>query len=226
MASRKSRNKVKRIFISYSREAGQAHAVSLYQSLIQVLGEKNVFLDVGLEAMETGRSWKEPVCESLQHCDTLLLVLDPGMTSRLSDPQNAVFFELETALKNQLTIACVRVDGATVPTTSYLPPMLANLPEWHSPEIHSDAVVADIIRITKELTGRIPGQAAAIDNWDLAIFGILATLGIIAWFSLGKTILSLLETWLWAAALLIPWLIWMTARRVISTSKLGKSNQN
>ena len=36
-------SRVRKIFVSYSREGGQAHAVSLFQGLTQVLGEKAVF---------------------------------------------------------------------------------------------------------------------------------------------------------------------------------------
>ena len=226
MSSRRKRRKARNIFISYSREGGQVHAVSLFQGLVQVLGEKAVFLDVGREAMEAGRSWKESVRETLGRCDTLLLVFDPGMTLRLADQESAVLFELETALKNGVTIACVRVDGAEVPASSVLPPLLRDLPEWHSPEVHSDAVVADLERVIKELTGRIPGQVPAVDRWDLAILGILAILGVGAWFSVGRDLLNLHETWLWGAAFAIPWLIWMAVRRVLPTGNRGRATQS
>ncbi len=215
---------MRKTFISYSREGGQAHAVSLYQGLVQVLGEKAVFLDVGRDAMETGRSWKESVREALAGCDTVLLVLDPGMAVRLAEPESAVLFELETALEYGMTIACVRVDGAAVPHSTALPQSLRDLSDGHSPEIHSDAVVADIERVIKDLTGRVPGQVSVIDRWDLTVLGVLGALGLVAWFSSWRSLLNLHETWLWGGALFIPWLIWMSGRRVLATGSRGRAS--
>jgi hypothetical protein len=169
-----------------------------------MLGEKAVFLDVGRDAMEAGRSWKESIREALRRCDTLLLVYDPVMTLRLADPENAVLFELETALKNEVTIASVRVNGAVTPVPSDLPPALGHFSEWHSPEIHSDAAVADIERVIKELTGRVPSQVPIVDRWDLTVLGILAIIGLAAWVSVGRQLLNISEIWLWGTALTIP----------------------
>ncbi len=224
MNPKRRHRRTRKAFISYSRAGGQAYAVSLYQGLVQVLGEEAVFLDVGRDAMEAGRSWKASVREALAGCDTLLLVLDPGMVTRLAEPENAVLFELETALEYEKTIACIRVNGATVPPASSLPPSLGDLSEWHSPEVHSDAAVADIERVIKELTGRIPGQVPAVDGWDLGVLGALAALGVAAWFSVGRSLLNLHESWLWGAALFIPWLIWMGGRRALSIGKRGRAS--
>ena len=38
------------------------------------------------------------------------------MGARLTQPQNAVRFEVETALEHGVTIACVRVNGAVLPS--------------------------------------------------------------------------------------------------------------
>ena len=214
MNPKRQNRRTRKTFISYSREGGQAHAVNLYQGLVQVLGEKAVYLDVGTDAMEIGRSWKESVREALTACDTLLLVFDPGMAVRLAEPENAVLFELETSLKYGMTIACVRVDGAAIPPLSALPPSLRDLPDWHSPEVHSDAAVADIERIIKELTGRVPGQVPVVDRWDLVILAAIATTGLVAWFSVGDALNSS-EKWLWGVSLIIPWLVWMTGRRAL-----------
>ena len=87
-------------------------AKTLANSLVNLFGQKRaswamlltgfmisipVFLDVGRDAMEAGRSWKESVREALAMSDTLLLVFDPGMAARLAEPENAVLLEIETA---------------------------------------------------------------------------------------------------------------------------------
>ena len=56
MTPQSKRRHARRLFISYSRSGAQAHAVGLYQSLVSVLGKKRVFLDVGRDAMEAGKS--------------------------------------------------------------------------------------------------------------------------------------------------------------------------
>lgn len=216
--------KARSIFISYSREGAQAHAVNLYQGLVNVLGKKAVYLDVGEDAMEAGRPWRESVRTALANCDTLLLVFDPGMPARLVELNNAVLFELESALELGKNIVCIRIDGAKVPTASTLPESLSNLSEWHSPEVHSDAVVADIKRVIKELTGRVPGQVPVIDRWDVVVLVGLAILCMTVWFTVGRTLLSLKETWLWGAAFVIPWLVWMAFRRALSIGNRGRTS--
>lgn len=224
MRTARQHRKARRIFISYSREGAQAHAVNLYQGLVSVLGKPAVYLDVGEDAMEAGRPWRESVRTALANCDTLLLVLDPGMPARLVEPKNAVLFELESALELGKNIVPIRIDGAKVPAASTLPNSLSSLPEWHSPEVHSDAVVADIKRVIKELTGRVPGQVPVIDRWDVVVLVGLAMLCVTAWFTVGRTLLSLKETWLWGAAFVIPWLVWMTCRRALSIGNRGRTS--
>ena len=218
------RRKAQRVFISYSREGGQAHAVNFFRGLEQVLGTRHVFLDVAADAMEAGRSWKDSVRESLSGCDTLLLVFDPGMAARLKLPQNAVRFEIDTALEHGVTIACIRVNGAVLPPAAELPASLADFSERHSPEVHADAAVADIDRIIKELTGRSPGQVPIVDRWDLWILAALALLGVTGWLSLGRSLFNAAEAWLWSLALFMPWLLWMAARRLFATSRTGRAS--
>lgn len=224
MFLQRSRRKARTVFISYSREAGQAHAVNFFRGLEQVLGTRNVFLDVGADAMEAGRSWKDSVRQALAGCDTLLLVFDPGMAARLAQPQNAVRFEVDAALEHGVTIAFIRVEGAVVPSAGELPPALAGFSERHSPEVHSDAAVADIDRIIKELTGRTPGQVPVVDRWDLAVLATLAVLGLIAWVSVARSLLNVEEAWLWGTALVMPWLLWMAGRRLAVTTRRGRAN--
>src|SRR5687768_3693522 len=92
----------RRVFISYRRQRAQAHALSFYQGFADVLGRKAVFLDVGENAMRAGRSWKDSVRAALLNCDTLCLVFDPAMPERLTDGDDPVRFELETAYANRL----------------------------------------------------------------------------------------------------------------------------
>lgn len=218
------RRKARKIFISYSREGGQADALNLYQNLVQVLGEGSVFFDVSKNAMEAGRSWKDSVRESLAGCDTLVLVLDPGMAARLAEPGSAIVFEVEAAAEAGVPIASIRVGDAELPPASTLPPSLRDLPEWHSLVVHSDAAVSDVERIVEHLTGRIPGQPPAVDRWDSIILGILVALGAVAWASSERFALSTSETWLWGALVFLPWPAWMAARRVLSTGSRGRAS--
>ena len=223
MSPRPRQRKVRRVFVSYSREGGQGEAVSLYQGLVQVLGDTNVFLDVGRNAMEAGVPWKESVAAALAKSDALLLVLDPGMAARLNEPGSAVLFELESAQEKGVRIACVRVGGAEVAAAGDLPPALGGLADGHSPQVHADAAVAGIESVIKDLTGRVPGQVPAVDRWDLTLVAVLAILGAVAWLSVGSALLNLKETWLWGAALVMPWLLWMGGRRTLAIGKRGRA---
>ena len=144
------------------------------------------------------------------------------MGPRLAEPGNAVRFEVETAVALGVTVACVRVDGAPLPLTAELPPLLADLPGWDSPQVHADAAIADIERIIKGLTGRSPGELPWVDRWDLLIAVLLGLLGLAAWYSVAQTSFNLPEAWLWGMALIMPWLLWMIGRRLSSAAGRGR----
>ena len=201
------------VFISYRRDGGQAHAVNFCHRLQQVLGEDRVFLDVTRHAMDVGGAWRSTVRESLSRCDTLLLILDPGMTGCLMDRDNAVRFELESAFQLGLRIVLVRVDNAVMPTADDLPESLRELPDLHSPEVHRDAAVADLDRIVEWLTGISPGTLKPLDRWDVTILVGLAIIAVIGWMTWARDLFSVGEAWLWGAALGTPWILWMLVRR-------------
>ncbi|MDJ0750594.1 MAG: TIR domain-containing protein [Woeseiaceae bacterium] len=220
------RFRARKVFVSYRRDGGQAHAVNLCQCLTQVLGEQGVFLDVTKHAMEVGRSWRTTVRATLSRCDSLLLVLDPGIAERLRDPDNAVRFEVETALQLGLRVVPVRVDNAVMPSTSDLPESLYELPDLHSPVIHPDAAIADVDRVVEWLTGIVPGTVKPLDRWDLAIVLGLAAIGAVAWITWARNLFSTGEAWLWGAALAMPWLLWMLIRRWLFVGGRARSAAN
>ncbi|MFV1981788.1 MAG: TIR domain-containing protein, partial [Rhodothermia bacterium] len=216
----------RRVFISYRRAGGQAYAVAFLQGLTQVLGEGAVFLDVSRNALELGVPWRDSVRKAIDQSDTLLLVLDPGMASRLADPEDAVRFELEMAIRMGLRVLMVRVDDAVVTAATDLPESLVILPTLHSPAVHSDNAVADIERVIEDLTGRAPGEAKAIDGWDLVVLGTLTVVGVIAWAAKGVQLLNTDQTLLWGSVLLGPWLAWMSARRLIPLGSRSRTRRN
>jgi tetratricopeptide (TPR) repeat protein len=207
------RFRTRKVFISYRREGGQAHAVNFCKGLTQVLGEHAVFLDVARDAMEVGQPWRSTVRAALARCDTLLLILDPGLGQRIQAPDNAVRFELVTALELGLRVAIVRVDNAVLPGASELPESLRHLPELHSPEVHRDSAIADVDRIIEWLTGVAPGTVKPLDRWDIAILLGFALVGGVAWQTWARDLFSIGEAWLWSGALAVPWVLWILVRR-------------
>jgi len=115
-----------KIFISYRRADSAAAALSVSQYLEQAFGRKNVFIDVGMHA---GVKFPMVLEQRLQQCKVMLVLIGPGWLDardeagrrRLDDPDDWVRIEIAHALRRNITVIPVRVNGAELPTKAQLP---------------------------------------------------------------------------------------------------------
>ena len=121
------------IFISYRRgdSEGQARALSL--ELANYIGDKAVFMDV--DSIALGRDFRQSLHDSLESCDAFLALIGPNWLDskdaagkrRLDDPTDFVRQEIATALKRNIPVTPVLLQGAPMPAEQSLPDDLKDL---------------------------------------------------------------------------------------------------
>src|SRR5260370_42709949 len=115
------------IFISYRRDDGSAWAGRLYDSLSRNFVSNQIFIDV--DNLDPGVDFVEAIETSVGSCDVLIAVIgkrwlisaDEEGKRRLDKPDDFVRLEIATALKRNIRVIPVMVDGAIMPRLSDLP---------------------------------------------------------------------------------------------------------
>jgi formylglycine-generating enzyme required for sulfatase activity len=154
------------IFISYRRgdTEGQARALSI--ELTNYVGERSVFMDV--DSIALGRDFRQSLHESLESCDALLALIgnnwldvkDASGRRRLDDPADFVRQEISAALKRNIPVTPVLLQGASIPASENLPDDLKDLAFRNGFELSHTRWHSDV----RELVQRLGlGGASAID---------------------------------------------------------------
>ena len=129
------------VFISYRREDSGGFAGRIYDRLTNRLGRENVFFDV--DAIPPGLDFVDVLSERVGKCDVLLAIIGKHWVSsadsqngrRLDDPGDFVRIEIEAALKRNVPVIPVLVDGAAMPQAGDLPDSLKKLTRRQAIEI-------------------------------------------------------------------------------------------
>src|SRR5262245_64105258 len=122
-----------KVFISYRREETAGEARALFTGLVSRLGRNSVFMDV--DSIALGRDFRQVLQERLGSCDVLFALIGPGWldatdgsgTRRLENPTDFVRQEIAAALKRNIPVIPVLVQGAQVPQPERLPDDLKDL---------------------------------------------------------------------------------------------------
>jgi uncharacterized membrane protein YhaH (DUF805 family) len=146
-----------RIFISYRRGDDQAAAGRLYDRLLQHFDREQLFMDV--EAIEPGVDFVKSLDEQLAACIAFIAVIGPRWLTargndgnpRLDNATDYVRLEIEAALKRDIRVIPVLVDGASMPQPSDLPPSLRALARRNAMEIAHHRFVADCDDLARRL---------------------------------------------------------------------------
>jgi len=121
------------VFISYRRENTAGEARALFNDLVARLGEDSVFMDV--DSIALGRDFRSVLQETTAACDLMLVLIgrnwadakDERGRVRLENPVDYVRLEIETALKRDIAVTPVLVQGAHMPTPEDLPAEIRDL---------------------------------------------------------------------------------------------------
>jgi uncharacterized membrane protein YhaH (DUF805 family) len=116
-----------RIFINYRRDISAQAAGRLSDRLTQHFDRERLFMDV--DAIEPGVDFVKALDDQVAQASAFIAVIGPGWTElknaegqrRLDQPNDHVRIEIESALKRDIRVIPVLVDGAQMPTTEQLP---------------------------------------------------------------------------------------------------------
>jgi len=137
------------------------------------LGEKISLIDV--DGIDPGRDFRKAIDDILSKCDVLLGVMgknwleckDEAGKRRLDDPADFVRLEIATALKRDIPVIPVRVQGACLPKLDQLPDDLKNFAYRNAFELTHEKWNSDVQLLTEKLhrymgdSGTLPPGPAA-----------------------------------------------------------------
>jgi len=141
------------VFISYRRDDEKYAAGRLYDHLSQHFPKNQIFIDV--DNLEPGVDFIEAIEASVGSCDALIAVIgkrwltstDQEGKRRLDNPEDFVRLEIATALKRNIRVIPVLVDGALMPRSSDLPDNLQPLVRRNALDVSHNRFNADSGRL-------------------------------------------------------------------------------
>ena len=170
------------IFISYRREDSLGHTGRLFDRLGKHFGKAHVFMDIA--GIEPGVDFVEAIDKAVGSCDVFVVVIgkqwlnatDADGRRRLDNPEDFIRLELATALKRNIRVIPVLVQGATAPGSENLPEDLRMLSRRQAQEVSDnrwDFDVGELIKtIEKALKPKYPLRFwwSKIPRWAIIVF--------------------------------------------------------
>jgi hypothetical protein len=140
------------IFISYRREESRWSARSLYDRLTARF-DQQVFMDI--DAIALGDDFVREIENRVGDCDVLIAMIgtdwltsaDEQNGRRLDNPEDFVRMEIATALRRDIRVIPVLVDGALMPRSTDLPDDLKALARRNALEISYNRFNPDFDRL-------------------------------------------------------------------------------
>jgi hypothetical protein len=143
------------VFISYRRDDTSGYAGRLYDQISAALGTEHVFMDVA--TIEPGSDFVEVIEQRVGACDALIALIgknwlaskDEQNRLRLGSSNDFVSVEITAALKRNVEVIPLLVNGAKMPSQQQLPESLQLLARHQAVEVsdaHFTRDVADVIQ--------------------------------------------------------------------------------
>jgi hypothetical protein len=154
------------IFISYRRENCAGEARALFNDMRERLGESSVFMDV--DSIALGRDFRGALQRTLASCDIVLVLIgrnwadakDEEGRTRLEDPGDFVRLEIEAALKRDIIVMPILVQGAHMPAATQLPSEIRDLVYRNGFELSHNRWESDIDEMLRRLNLNPPATGA------------------------------------------------------------------
>jgi TIR domain len=158
----------KKVFISYRRSDTAPAAGRLYDRFSRLLGQRNVFLDVG--AIDAGENFETKITTEIGKANAILVMIGKNWMAsaegedkpRLFDEKDHVRAEVRASLQRNALTMPVLVDGAHMPDAELLPEDIRGITVLNAPPLRYDTFDADADRIGRKVLGLEPGQLL----WD------------------------------------------------------------
>jgi hypothetical protein len=192
------------IFISYRRDDTEGQAGRLFDELAEHFGHDAVFMDVA--ALTPGHDFRRAIDEHVATCGVLLAIIgrqwlslrDEAGGRRIDDPLDFVRLEVASALRRDIPVVPVLVQGAHMPRAAELPEDLQPLVYRNAVSVSHAMWESDVQVLVKALRGLLhapPPQAkvplklpvkAGGSGWRLgggiaALAGVVLVGGALVW---------------------------------------------
>ena len=150
------------IFISYRRDEARHAAGRLADDLAQVFGPTAIFRDI--EGIDPGVDFTRSLDKALNACVVMLVLMGPRWLDmrnpkgerRLDDAEDWIRQEIATALKRDVRVVPVLLEGAKVPEASQLPEDLRGLTRRQALDMSDTRWRGDLQRLIEALD-KLPG---------------------------------------------------------------------
>jgi hypothetical protein len=150
-----------KILVSYRRSDSAAITGRIFDRLVSHYGKQSVFMDV--DDIPLGVDFREHIRTALLSSDALIVVVGQrwlggeGASARINDETDPVRVEVEAAIKNNIPVIPLLVEGAKMPKASDLPGSLHEFSYRNAAEIdagrdfhsHVNRLIASIDQILK-----------------------------------------------------------------------------
>jgi hypothetical protein len=156
-----------KVFISYRRMDSAGMCDRIYARLVEVFGRDAIFKDI--DAIPLGVNFEAYIKDAIAESAIALVVIGRSWLNiqsvtggrRLDDPSDPVRIEIEEALKSNIPVILLMVDGADLPSSEQLPESLRPLVKQNGRKINVDPYFdVDMQRLTKEIQNWLSTIAA------------------------------------------------------------------
>jgi formylglycine-generating enzyme required for sulfatase activity len=147
-----------RIFISYRRQDARYQARSIHAAFAREAGADNVFMDV--DSIPPGSNFRKILKDWVDGCEALLALIGPEWIDvrdpatglrRLENASDFVRIEIGEALKRDIPVVPVLLDGAPMPRVDQLPEDLQELCDRQAVLVEYRTFDADVERLIRKL---------------------------------------------------------------------------
>lgn len=161
------------IFISYRRSDSHAEAGRIYDKLVGVFDPDRIFKDV--DNIPYGADFVEYLDQAVAQCDVLMVLIghtwltvtDAQGKRRLDDPHDFVRIEIASALKRDILVVPVLLNGALMPMPENLPEDLRPLTRRNAVQVRQDPDFhRDMQRLITNLEDSFASRGVAVTDND------------------------------------------------------------
>src|SRR5205814_4288688 len=158
------------VFISYRREITAGEARALFNELLGKMGKNSVFMDV--DGIALGRDFRGALKKTLASCDLMLVLIDRDWAEvkdeegrpRLHNPGDFVRLEIEAALKRDIVVTPILVQGAHMPAPEQLPAEIRDLVYRNGFELSHSRWESDFAEMTRRLNLDIAKESERVEQ--------------------------------------------------------------
>ena len=151
----RGRTTAAKIFISYRRDDSAGYAGRVMDRLVREFGGDLLFMDV--DTIPLGANFVKVLREAVAKCDVLLAVIgrnwidvtDDDGNRKLDNPEDPVRIEVGVALKRDIPVVPILLDGAKIPKVTRLPGDLKELAARHGLDVRHASFRSDVDKLIK-----------------------------------------------------------------------------